>query len=71
MKEGALISDNQAEVKKDDYEERDRGVMKCAENGKVYYVLEDGRVEEIRDLHFLKRLAWLPNNPTLNEKVDE
>jgi hypothetical protein len=57
--------------KSDDHAERRRGILKCTANGKGYYVHEDGRVEEIRDLHFLKQLAWLPNDPTLNEKVDE
>jgi hypothetical protein len=72
MKEDTVMSDNQADLKKpDDHAEPDRGVLKCTENGKGYYIHADGRVEEINDIHFLKRLAWLPNDPTTHEKVDE
>jgi hypothetical protein len=72
MKEGTVMSDKQADLKKsDNHADTDRGILKCTENGKGYYVHKDGRVEEINDIHFLKRLAWLPNDPTPLEKVDE
>jgi hypothetical protein len=47
------------------------GVLKCADNGKGYYIHEDGRVEEINDIHFLKRLAWMPTEPTSQEGGDK
>jgi hypothetical protein len=50
---------------------QDRGFLKCAENGKGYYIHEDGRVEEINDIHFLKRLAWMPIEPNTQDEADK
>lgn len=47
------------------------GFLKCAENGKGYYVHDDGLVEEISDIHFLKRLAWMPIEPNSQVEADK